>query len=348
MKNIAIHINDSNIIVADNTKIIGNEPGYALLDHDKVITGLDAYRKKSFSSHLIFNTYWENLSLDKDSSLERLGSVSSFAEIAYMQLNNICRKYINSGESVILIPPTSYDSHKLGLLLGIANECKINIVGMVNPALMISRELYKENQLFYLDIGLNHFSISSVIDSYLKRDVLESKSIQALGTDDLEKAWCNRIAEIFILKTRFDPLHSANSEFDLQKALPNWLKLLDEDDYLELELPHGGQKLSIEIHRDQLLNAASNFYSSITDLLNSFFMKSSKKKQIFISSSLSSVPGLYRLLENIDDIFINTGNFGYEALSSLHFFEQGLFDFSDNDVKLLNMIDFNKKIKLKG
>ncbi|MBI79863.1 MAG: hypothetical protein VYC50_00800 [Pseudomonadota bacterium] len=340
MKNIAIHINDSNILVANRSKVLACEPGYALINGDEIITGLDAYKRRSASPHLVINSFWDKLNLEKNKVIQNLGDFSSNAEIAFIQLNNICKKYLSGEENIILIPPTHYTNYQLGLLLGVANECKIKVLGMVNPALMVNDNLLYEDQLLYLDIGLNQVFISSMIDQDLNREVLESNSLDFSGISNLEKEWSNRIAEIFILKTRFDPLYSADSEYELQKSLPNWLEEMDNNDYFNMELSNGSKMLSIEIHRDQLLNSTSYFYNGISDLINTYASRSASKKQFFLSSSLSKIPNMTKLFDNNDDSFVHSLEFGYEAFNALKFFEQGMLDFDKNEIKLLNIMSF--------
>ena len=98
--------------------------------------------------------------------------------------------------------------------------------------------------------------------------------------------------------------------------------------------------LSIEIHRDQLLNSTSYFYNSISDLISTYASRSSSKKQFFLSSSLSKIPNMTKLFDNNDDSFVHSLEFGYESFNALRFFEQGMLDFDQNEIKLLNIMAF--------
>ena len=58
---LAAHVNDAEIVVVSNDKILYREPGFALLEDDHLITGAEAYASASLKPRRIQNHFWSEL-----------------------------------------------------------------------------------------------------------------------------------------------------------------------------------------------------------------------------------------------------------------------------------------------
>ena len=58
---LAAHINDAGISVLDADKVLYREPGFALLDDDRLTTGTEAFSQARIKPRRVQNSFWSNL-----------------------------------------------------------------------------------------------------------------------------------------------------------------------------------------------------------------------------------------------------------------------------------------------
>ena len=96
---------------------------------------------------------------------------------------------------------------------------------------------------------------------------VQVESSPRVGRKALDAVWAHNVAETFVRRTRFDPLHDGLSEQRLHDALPVWLERLATEDAVDAELVHGGGVAAVSISREQLLLASEAYYTQIVDLV---------------------------------------------------------------------------------
>ncbi|MEE8237205.1 MAG: hypothetical protein V3S67_02720, partial [Gammaproteobacteria bacterium] len=237
MSTLAFDINDADLIVADASGVLAAEPGYALVADGEILTGNDAYAQARLRPRDSNNRYWENLSLEEGSA--GLEGVDHTAQLAYAQLEDLWKRYGGEGTDALLVVPDHYSREQLGLLLGLAQECGIPVRSLVNTAVAASARPYPGQQLIYLDAGLHRVS-ATTLEQATDVAAKTEQAIDGVGLASLTDLWAKRVAELFVLSTRFDPFHGADSEQLVYDRLPMWLQSLQEEDRAELKLPHGG------------------------------------------------------------------------------------------------------------
>jgi hypothetical protein len=62
MRALAIEINDAGITIADETGVLGTEPGYAFIDRGRIQTGVAAARLARVRPRQVSSRYWSGLS----------------------------------------------------------------------------------------------------------------------------------------------------------------------------------------------------------------------------------------------------------------------------------------------
>ena len=127
MNTLAIEINDAELTVADHTGVLAMEPGYAAFVDGRIVTGGTAYAQARIRPRQTSHRYWEELSLDPDSS--GIEGVGSSAEFAFAQLESLWKQFGGAGRDAIIIVPGHYAREQLGLLLGLVNECRMPVRG---------------------------------------------------------------------------------------------------------------------------------------------------------------------------------------------------------------------------
>src|SRR5690606_5245449 len=252
---LAIEINDAGLVVADRNEVLAVQPAYALAENGRIATGAEAQRQARLKPRHVSNRYWASLSLEPGSA--GIGDLNS-AELAYRQLEALWKRFADGASSAVLVVPGSYTREQLGLLLGIAEECGMPVAALVDAAVAAANRPYPGRRVVHVDAGLHRVSVTAVeqADEAVAGDELALESTGLAAVQDMVARW---IAETFVLATRFDPFHHADSEQTLFDRLPRWLGSLGEAETVELELEHGDDKFAITVERERLVGVVRGF-----------------------------------------------------------------------------------------
>jgi hypothetical protein len=310
---IAIEINDAGLTVAGRDEILAVEPGYALVDGLAVVTGGAAHGQARLRPRHVSNRFWADLSIEGGSA--GIVGVHNSAELAYAQLRDIWERFKSVASDVLLIVPGHYDKMQLGILLGLAQECGMPVRGMIDVAAAASTRPYPERQLVYVDASLHRVTVTPLSQD---REVtaLEGKSLGATGLAALNDLFAKRIAEIFVLATRFDPFHHASSEQALYDRLPQWLEQLRAAPKTELTLRFGEEELRVDVERSHLLAVAGGVYKALLQLIAQT-REPGSALAVQVSDRLARQPGLLEELARLDDATVVAHEPGGAALGAL-------------------------------
>jgi hypothetical protein len=334
---LAIDINDADLIVADANGVLASEPGYALADKSGIVTGAAAYAQARLKPRYVSNTYWSKLSLEPGTA--GVEGVQSAAELAFAQLDALWKRFSDRATEIVLVVPAHYSAEQLGLLLGLAQECGMPVRAMVDSAVAASSKPSSGRQLTYVDAGLHRVSVMPLkqgADVAARPELaLETSGLLAL-TDTLAR----RVAEIFVLATRFDPFRQAESEQQLYDQLPDWLRTLHEHGEAELTLPFAGDEYVAQVRREQLLGVASGFYRAVVQLIAQS-REAGQSLTVQLSHRLASSPGIVTELARLDDAQVVSLPHGHAARAVL--MNLGAIDTGKDQVKLLKHLTWREK-----
>jgi hypothetical protein len=310
---IAIEINDAGLTLAAAGKILAVEPGYALVDGKRIVTGSPAHAAARLRPRYVSNRYWANLSLEPGSA--GIAGVQNTAELAYAQLRDLWTRFKSASADALLVVPGFYDKTTLGILLGLAQECGVPVRGMLDAAAAASARPYPGRQLVYVDASLHRMSVTRLSQD---RDVtaLEERSLATTGLASLNDLFAKRIAEVFVLATRFDPFHHASSEQALYDSLPKWLEQLRAAPKAELVLAFGDEEFRVDVERGQLLAVAAGIYKALLQLVAQA-REAGSALAVELSDRLARQPGLAEELARLDDAIVAPHPPGHAALMAL-------------------------------
>jgi len=337
MNTLAIDINDASLIVADQSGVLAVEPGYAVVAAGGVLTGEEAYSQARLKPRESSNRYWEQLSLEDGGTGQ--DAVANPAQLAFAQLESLWERFGGPSTDAVLVVPDHYSREQLGLLLGLAQECGMPVRSLLNSAVAASCMPYPDRQLIYLDAGLHRVS-ATLLDQASDVAAKAERVISGVGIASLMDLWAKRVAEIFVLGTRFDPFHGADSEQLVYDRLPAWLQSLENQDRAELQLPHGDKNISVEVQRDQLLGVASGFYRAVVQLLAQC-RTGGESLVVQVSHRLLGLPGVLNELSRLDDATILPLPVGQAALGALQSLER--MDGDGGPVKLLKRLPWRQE-----
>ena len=289
---LAAHINDAGILVLGQSKVLYREPGFALLDDDELTTGNKALLQARVKPRRIQNQYWSNLSTEplSDRRFEHL----SAADLVSRQLEQIWTRVASADDQLFIAVPAYMRAENLGLLLGIAAELSVPIVGMVDAAVAATRREYRGAVPVHVDLSL-HSAVLTRIAQAGQAQVDRANVIEECGLIALRDSWIALIAEAFVQQSRFDPLHTAETEQMLQDKLQKWLAAASADKMVALDIEYRGITHKAEIESLELVAAAAPAYHRIVSSLRALY-RADEAPALQLSERASLMPGLADIL----------------------------------------------------
>jgi len=289
---LAAHINDAGISVLDSDTVLYREPGFALLDDDRLTTGSEAFAKARVKPRRIQHGYWSNLQTEPlaDRRFQHL----SAADLVSRQLEQIWKRVAGKGDRIVVAVPAYMRTENLGLLLGIAAELKVPLVAMVDAAVAASRREYKGAVPVHVDLSL-HSTVLTRIAQSGQAQVDRSAVVEDSGIISLYDAWIALIAEAFVQQSRFDPLHTAETEQMLQDGLPDWLSAAAAGKNVALKIEYRGITHQAELDSLELLAAAAPIYHGIVSSLRALY-RADETPALQLSDRAARLPGFADIL----------------------------------------------------
>lgn len=289
---LAAHINDAGISVLDAEKLLYREPGFALLEDDELVTGSAAYAQFRINPRRIQNRFWSNLQTDPlpDRRFHHLSS----ADLASRQLEQIWKSVAGRGDRMVVAVPGYMNNDNLGLLLGIAGELGVPIVAMVDAAVAATRREYKGAVPVHLDLSLYSSTLTRIAQAG-QAQVDRTEVIEDSGLLALFDAWVRIIAEAFVQQSRFDPLHTAETEQVIANRITEWVAVASAGDSVALEIEYRGITHTAELESLHLVAAAAPVYQAIISNLRALY-RADETPAIQLSERAARMPGLADML----------------------------------------------------
>jgi hypothetical protein len=332
VRTVAIEINDAGIAVADSSGLLAIEPGYAVVERDKILTGREAVAKSRLKPRQSSNRFWNALSTEPGSAGSEISN--SAAELAFTQLDGLWKRYGADGADAVLVVPGQYRGEQLGLVLGLAHECGIPVRALIDSAAAASVRPYPGHQLLYVDAGLYRLAVT-LVEQGNEAVVQSEQSLITTGLASLNEAFARRVAETFVRATRFDPLHRAETEQALYDRLPRWLEQLGEQPQVELALTYEGEEIKAVLERSSILGVVAGFQRALIQLI-AYFRQSGQRVAIQLADRLATQPGFVANLARLDDALVETLPPGHAATAVL--LKPDLVPASSGQVKLLRRL----------
>jgi hypothetical protein len=259
-----LEINDAGIEAHDASgRLAPPSPGYALVDDVGILVGRNAFENARRRPRSVSHRFW--CELDTEPLPRPFPQELSAADLAHAHLEQVWAVLEPPADGVILAVPGTEPERRLGLILGIAQACHIPVVGMVDAAVAAASGA-DGKRLLHLDLQLHRVVVTELAQgSDLVRGAVHASG--EVGLASLQDAWARHIASLFVRKTRFDPLHAADSEQDLYACLPDLLAGLSGQEARSLELEAPDRVHSISVGRGDLVAAADADYERISRLL---------------------------------------------------------------------------------
>jgi hypothetical protein len=293
MSLLAAHINEAGISVLDASRILYREPGFALLDDEQLSLGAAAYSQARIKPRRIHRHFWADLRTQAiaDNRFEHL----SAADLVSRQLEQIWGRVRGSGDRLAIAVPAYMTTDNLSLLLGIAAELQVPVAALVDAAVAATRREYRGAVPVHVDLSLHSALLTRIAQSG-QAQADRSEIIEDSGVLALHDAWIRGIAEAFVQQSRFDPLHTAETEQALYDRLPGWLAVAATQDTVPLEVSYRGISHEAEIESLELVGAAAPIYHGIVSNVRALY-RADETPALQLSDRAARMPGLADILQ---------------------------------------------------
>ncbi len=292
MSRAALHINDAGITLLDAERVLYRQPGFALLRDDQLTTGAAALAAARINPRHVQHRFWYELSADglRDQYFHHL----SAADLVSRQLEDMWRALPAPFAELVVAVPSWLTAEQLGLFLGIAQALELPIVAMADAAVAATRREYRNAVPVHVDVSLHCTTLTRIAQDGSAL-VERSEQLDGCGLYGLYDAWLTSIAEAFVRQSRFDPLHTAQTEQRLLDQLGAWLGAAGRSDSVALELEASGMTHRAEIESLVLIGAAAPWYQQIANRLRALY-RADETPAIQLTERAASLPGLADML----------------------------------------------------
>ena len=285
---LAAHLNDAGILVANEQRVLYREPGFALLEDERLTTGQEAYASASLSPRRIHNHYWSELSTEP--LADRRFHHLTAADLVSRQLEQMWKRASTRGDRLAMAVPAYMSNEQLGLLLGIAMELDIPVVAIVDAAVAATRRHYVHAVPVHIDLCL-HVATLTRLAQVGEVQVERTAVVDDCGMLDLYDSWLRIIAEAFVQQSRFDPLHTAETEQVLQNSILQWLSVAGSAELVPMEVEYRGITHRAELESLELVAAAAPVYQNIVSNLRALY-RAGELPALQLSDRAAAMPGL--------------------------------------------------------
>ena len=149
-----LEINDIGLLLSIDAEPIFESPGYAMVNDKEILIGDAALAQSRLQPNRIQNRFWDQLSMEE--LPKPMAQARNYADLAFAHLKIISAQLADQAERrIVFSVPGTYDRQQLALLLGMAKECGLEVVGLVDTAVAASPHAVPGHTLLFLDIFLH-------------------------------------------------------------------------------------------------------------------------------------------------------------------------------------------------
>ena len=281
----AIELNDAGVRVIREGKIVCESPGFAIIENNAVVTGVDAQSRAHLNPRAVNNRFWQQLNEAKLPNATR--QCRHHADLAYHHLKSILHQVGRPSDAVFSVPG-HYNDEQLALLLGIAEACGLKISGLVDSSVAAVASCAPQGHYTVADIHQHHLTLTTVeVDKQVRRTTVDA--VDQSGVNRIYEACVDLIADAFLEQSRFDPLHEADTEQLLYSHLPKWLDEATKAQEIQISVEYRGNRFSVKIPTRAFERVTEMVLAPVRDHL-------SGKSQLLLCASLAQLPGCMNYL----------------------------------------------------
>lgn len=271
-------------------------PGIALFaDRKQAFYGVEAQRQARLMPRQVNDRFWSQLGTHPVSG--QPAGAANYAEMAFTHLRAI-RERTGGQAAWSMATPAFLDPDRLGILLGIAQELRIQVVGLCHLAVAAMPPEEPNPVAFHIDL---HQHETEIVRLAVGERVALDKThvLPGQGHDSLVDALCRQVANEFVRATRYDPLHQAATEQQLFLQLLGILRERGADAASTVEIQTGRTAYAMAVLPQMLLDAATGIRRALVNALRMLLEETpnaGRGASLWLSHRAAWVPGLVQEL----------------------------------------------------
>ncbi len=288
MSLVILDLNDYELRLFRDGELITTTTGYALVDDTGVRLGDDALRRFRLHPRKANNQYWQRMNMEP---LAAPGpGAAHHADLIYLHLARMIDDAgVTEDDDIIIATPGTTSADQLGLLLGITNELKLNVVGLVDTAVAMAAAAPLAGDAIHLDVALHRATLTN-LDAADDISRNSCEDLMELGLTHLLDSWVSVVADRFVAQTRFDPLSIAETEQQVYDRMWQWLEDPDHSADLDIAVEYKGNERRVDTALNLLIDKALQRYKALS-------RRPVTGRQILLSHRAAKLPGLAGFLE---------------------------------------------------
>ena len=299
---IGLEIVDAALVAVRDDLRLAASPGVALIDPQGLLVGEPAAAAMRLRPVLAVDRFWTDLAAD--AMVPAAAMPISYADLAYAQLSQLWSSIARPDDQAVLALPGTMRPTQTGLLLGIANTLAMPVAGIVDSAVAACAGLPARATVLHLDIHLHQAVLTEMQGGGLLRRGRVEVSAR-VGLKTLHGAWAQLVSEAMVRRTRFDPLHRAESEQQLHERLPGWLQVLATQDAVDASIETGTNSFTVTLRSEQFALAADAYYAQLVDLIQAA-RRAGSPATLALSSRAALLPALQDRLAALPELELVT------------------------------------------
>ncbi len=204
-----LELNDAEIAASRDGGVHYREPGVALLERQPVF-GDAALAAARLRPRQFQSQYFARMNAEP--VVPGISGIANQADLAYRHLRHIkSAASIGDEDELFVSVPSTSSPEQLGLLLGIAQEAKLNVRAVIDSAVAAASSARLPERCVLIDVLL-HGAVAAdlAIAENARRESV--REVPEVGLLQLLEGWVDAVADRFVGETRLDPLRVAETE----------------------------------------------------------------------------------------------------------------------------------------
>ena len=287
-----IELQDHAISVRTPDAVLVRSPGFANIAGGKPVFGDAARLQARLHPREHFNQFWSQLHLDPLAVKNKF--FRHAADLAHGHLSTLTQA-LDMPEGAVIAAPSAYGRSQLAVLLGIVKQCAFTATGLVDLALLQAASSPADESIV-LDLQLHQAVLSRFrkVDGHLVKE--QVVTVPFAGLVALHEAWTGLITEEFIAQSRFDPLHTAETDQYMYDRLEQWIAATLDSEKALLEINMKGVVHQAWLTRAQFAQRVQAVYERIARELAGM---RGADTAVYVRASQFHLPGLAHSLPGL-------------------------------------------------
>lgn len=329
---LAIELNDSGIVVSDGEQILVDSPGYCIDQGDSLVVGKDALLQARLQPNTCRANFWSNIAVAEKQTLNR-----SDINAALWHLRDVWEQVQSQATAVILTVPANFASTGLGVLLGLCKELMIPVKALVHHGVLSPRQIGHQGLTMHVEMQLHHVAMTQLHEEGQEFIIADTSLLEMQGYEQLFQKLAEAIAKVFVKETRFDPLHTAQTEQQLFNSLPGWLKIAQIQKQIECQIYDGEQAYQASVEASILRKICRQHVDMVVDKV--LALSPEQSPNICVAQKLDELIGFHQqaAARGVTTLLLENGHHAKLALQqSAHILDQ------DEQVYLIKQLPYHE------